>query len=140
MPKFKYEKLAKYPHLRPEETKIWERFIKNNPNFFDEVMYDVRVGEGREYPESEMPQVKEAMEYLSKKRIDVVGFISDEIYVIEIKPKANLSAVGQALGLAELFREVTPLWKRVIPTIITDQILPDMEALCSKMGVRLLLA
>ena len=140
MTKYKYEKLAKYPHLRPEETKIWERFIKNNPDFFDEVMYDVRVGEGREYPESEMPQVTEAMEYLSKKRIDVVGFIDDEIYVIEIKPKANLSAVGQALGLAELFREVTPLWKRVIPTIITDEILPDMEALCVKMGVVLFLA
>ena len=140
MEKIPYEKLLRYPHLRTEESKIWDRFIEKKPKFFTEVIYDARVGEGRKYPETEMPQIKEAMEYLSKKRIDVIGLIGDDVYVIEIRPKANLSAVGNALGLAELFRDVAPVYKIVMPAIITDETLPDMPELCRRMGVKLFLA
>jgi len=140
MQKIPYEKLLRYPHLRPADKEIWDRFIDDNPKFFREVIYDARVGEGREYAEYPMPQVKSAMEYLSKKRIDVVGFRDDLIYVIEIEPKASLEAIGQALSLAELFRDVAPIDKTVIPAIITDEILPDIKELCSRMGVELLLA
>ena len=140
MEKIPYEKLLRYPHLRSEETKIWDRFIEKNPEFFKEVIYDARVGESRDYSDYPEDKIREDLEYLSKKRIDVIGLIGDDVYVIEVRPKANLSAVGNALGLAELFRDVAPVYKIIIPAIITDEILPDMEALCSRMGVKLFLA
>ena len=140
MEKIPYEKLLRYPHLSPEESKIWDRFIEKNPKIFEEVIYDARVGEGRDYSDYPEDKIREGMEYLSKKRIDVVGLAKELIYVIEIRPKANLNAVGSALGLAELFRDVAPVYKIIIPAIITDEILPDMPELCRRMGVKLFLA
>ena len=140
MEKVPFEKLERYPHLSPQETKIWNRFIEKNPKIFEAVIYDARVGEGRDYSDYPEDKIREDMEHLSKKRIDVVGFIGDDIYVIEIRPKANLSAIGNAWGLAELFRDVASVDKVIIPAILTDEKLPDMEAVCSRMAVKLFLA
>ena len=140
MEKIPYEKLLRYPHLSPQEKEIWDRFIEKNPQFFTEVIYDARVGEGRDYSDYPEDKIREDLEHLSKKRIDVVGFTDDVIYVIEIRPKANLSAIGNAWGLAELFRDVASVDKVIIPAILTDEKLPDMEAVCSRMAVKLFLA
>ena len=135
-----YKKQLKYPHLGPEDTAIWSRFIEKNPDYYLEVDYDVKVGEGRDYSDLPKDVYSEDLKYLSKKRIDVVALRDNEIHVIEVKPSAGLSAIGQALGLANLYRVESPADKRIVPVIITDQLLPDMEALCLKMGVWLLLA
>ena len=135
-----YKKLLKYPHLGPEDSAIWAKFIEKNPDFYLEVDYDVKVGEGRDYSELPKDVYSDDLKYLSKKRIDVVGSRPGEIHVIEVKPSANLSAIGQAFGLAELFRVEAPAYKRILPVVITDQLLPDMEKLCSKMGVLLFVA
>ena len=140
MEKVPYEKLLRYPHLRAEESKIWDRFIEKNPQFFKEVIYDARVGEGRDYSDYPEDKIREDLEHLSKKRIDVVGFQKDDILVIEVKPRASLSAIGQAIGLADLYRAEAPADKRVMPAIITDETLPDMPELCRRMGVKLFLA
>jgi len=135
MPRVAFKRYLKYPHLRPEDVKIWNKFISQNPDFFKAVEYDVKVGEGRSYEDYPKGPIREDMVYLSKKRIDVVGFKNDEIYVIELKPKAGMSAIGQALSLAELYRDEAPTDKIVLPTVITDKEIPDARQLCSKLGV-----
>ena len=130
-----YKKLLKYPHLGPEDSAIWDRFIEKNPGVYRSVEYDVKVGEGRDYSGLPEDEYSADLKFLSKKRIDVVGFTDKEIHVIELKPSAGLSALGQALGLSELYRKAVPTDKRVVGVVITDQILPDMEALCAKSGV-----
>lgn len=97
--------------------------------------YDVKVGEGRDYSTLPEDKFSEDLKYLSKKRIDVVGFRGDEIFVIELKPKADLRAIGEAFGYASLYREIGPADKRIQPVVITDEILPDIQNVCSKMGV-----
>lgn len=135
MAKMLYQKAQKYPHLGPEDAKIWTEFIVNNPAFFKAVEYDVRVGEGRDYSDYEEGPIKQDMEHLSKKRIDVVGFRSEEIWVIELKPNAGMSAIGQALSLADLYRDIAPREKVVLPVVITDEEIPDARHLCKKLGV-----
>jgi len=135
-----YKKLLKYPHLGPEDATIWSRFIDKNPGFFESVDYDVKVGAGRDYSALPEDEFSEDLKYLSKKRIDVVGFRPGEIFVIELKPKADLRALGEAVGYASLYREIGPIDKRILPVLITDEKLPDIEALCLKMGVLLFLA
>lgn len=135
MAKEPYKKRLKYPHLGPEDTKIWNEFITNNTDFFKEVEYDVKVGEGRDYSDYPEDSIREDLEYLSKKRIDVVGFKDDEIWVIELKPKAGMPAIGQALSLAALYREESPIDKAVFPCVITDAEIPDVRALCKNLGI-----
>ena len=135
-----YKQLAKYPHLGPEDAKIWDTFIQNNPEYFESVEYDLRVGEGRDYSEHPDDQYKADMIHLSKKRIDVVGFRLNEIYIIELKPNANMSAIGQVVGLTKLYQAENKTTRKIYPVIITDEILPDMANLCGQMGVLIYLA
>ena len=130
-----YKKLIKYPHLGPEDAAIWARFIAKNPGFFESVEYDVKVGEGRDYSSLPADQYSEDLQYLSFKRIDVIGFRDSEIYIIELKPQANLQAMGEALGYAQLFKEQDKTGRKILPAIITNQILPDMENIAEKNGV-----
>lgn len=132
-----YKKQLKYPHLGPEDTEIWNRFIEQKPNFYSDVDYDIKVGEGRDYSTLPEDEYSEDLKYLSKKRIDVVALRPGEIHIIELKPRANLSALGQAVGLASIYREAGPADKRIVPVVITDEILPDMEKISAQMGVLL---
>ena len=113
--------------------------MAKNPEMFEKVEYDVKVGEGRDYSDYPEGPIKQDMELLSKKRIDVVGFTENEIYVIELKPKAEMKAIGQALSLAELYRDIAPTDKVVLPTVITDEEIPDTRKLCEQLGILYLL-
>jgi hypothetical protein len=130
--KYPFEKMLKYPHFVKEDVVIWERFIDKNPGFFDSVDYDVHVGKPREYPEIAQEKVKEGMEYLSRKRIDVVGYKNKNVFIVEIKPSASFSAIGQVLGETELFKKEFPKEKRIFPIILTDLEVPDIPELCKK--------
>jgi hypothetical protein len=135
-----FKQLIKFPHLAPEDEKIWRRFIDQNPLFFSSVDYDFRVGEGRDYSEFPDDIYKKDMIHLSQKRIDVIGYKLNEAYIIELKPKATFSAIGQVIGLTELYKRENPTNPNVKSVIITDEILPDMNSLCLKMNVLLFLA
>lgn len=140
MAKVEYKKFLRYPRLMPADVSIWERFIDQNPTFFSEVEYDFKVGAGRDYSRYPEGSLKHGAEKHSQKRIDVVGFRGDMVWIIELKPSAGFSAVGQVLGLAALFREVVPTTRRVLATIITNEEIPDVRSFCSKMGVLFLIA
>ena len=129
----------RYPHLGPEDAAIWSKFIQRKPNFYDLVEYDAKVGEGRDYSEHPDDQYKADMVLLSRKRIDVIGFKAGEIHIIELKPKATLSAIGQVIGLMKLYQAENQTTAKIMPVIITDEILPDMANLCGQMGVLLFL-
>lgn len=135
MAKVDYTQLAKYPHLSDRDSRIWDKFIKQNPGFFEKVEYDVKVGEGRDYSMFPESPVRKDMEYLSKKRIDVVGYKGNQIWVIEVKPKAGLTAAGQVMGLSFLMEKIAPATMLIIPAIITDEEIPDIKEICAAKGI-----
>ena len=137
---YPFKKLAKYPHLMPKDVKIWERFIDQNPDSFGLVSYDVRVGEGMKLPDDAEEPYASDMYHLSKKRIDVVGFVGNEAWVIELKPRAGFTAIGQAIGLAELYYPPSGSPAVIIPCIITDEEMPDTKELCDRKGIVYLIA
>ena len=137
--RFPYKLLSKYPHLRPEDVAIWKTFLSTRPDFYDSVDYDLKVGRGRDYSEIPKDEFRADMEYLSKKRIDVVGYKDNEIHIIELKPRAGFSAVGQVLGYAKLFEKTAPKGKRIVPVVITDKEIPDVRSFCFKMDVLFLI-
>lgn len=133
--RFPYKLLSKYPHLMPNDIRIWERFIKIFPNFYQSVDYDIKVGHPRIYPGNLTDQYKKDLEYLSKKRIDVVGYRGNEIHIIELKPSANFQAIGQVLGYLELFEPYAPKEANLTGFIITDFEVPDVKDICKKKGL-----
>ncbi len=134
---YKYEKRYHYPHMGPADKEIWERFIDKFPAAYDVVSYDVKVGS----PPPFDPTVNDATagdaSDLYKKKIDVIGYGGGKIDIIELKPRAGASALGQVKGYIELYkRDIAP---KSTPNgiLITDILLPDMEMLAETMGVKL---
>lgn len=138
--KMEYKKLLKYPHLKKEEAEIWSRFIDKYPDAFESVDYDVLVGAGAQVEEGETEAMRREIEYLTKKKIDVVGFKGDEISVIEIRQRAGLDIVGKVVAYVELYRDIAPTDKKLVGVLITDAKMPDVAELCEKFGIKYFLA
>lgn len=134
---YNYEKRYWYPHMGPEDRKIWERFIEKYPAAFDVVNYDIPVGDGADHSDIAPENLAAGFKQLTQWKIDVVGYKDNILYVIEVKPSARAKALGQVLSYVELYKQTYPTVYKTQPMIITDQIGLNMENLAQKMGVHL---
>jgi len=129
----------KYPHLSPEDREVWETFIAKKPDYYDSVDYDTRVGEGRQYPQALAGPYLFDMIHLSKLRIDVVGFRSGEIHIIELKPIVNHTALGQVINYTHLYNKTYSGPDKIIPVIIATVAHPDVRRTAESMGIKVFL-
>ena len=137
--RFKYEKLTKYPHLKPEDILTWEKFIDLVPAAYDSVDYDFALGQVPEATtkaqELEIPGAEKVFRY----KADVIGYAPERIDIIELKDKANPTAIGQTLSEKMLYdRDEKP----TVPTravIIAREATPELHEIADKYGVRLIL-
>ena len=137
--RFKYEILSEYPHLRPWDKVLWDRFIETHPEEYESVDYDTHVGEGVMFPEEYKGNIyAEDQIYLTKKRIDVCGYRKDgSIDCIEVRPRAGSSAIGAVMVNHELLTKELP-GERCIPLIITDRCQSDIKKCCHLFGIRVI--
>lgn len=135
MPLFPPEKLHKYPHLMVSDVAIWERFLDSYATEWDSFEYDVRVGESITPPGDLTEELKYMAVALTQKRIDVVGHRGRDTWIIEVKPSAMLSAIGQLLSYQVLYEEKYPEKGPVKMMLITDRAGPDLLNLCKKFGI-----
>lgn len=129
-----------YDHMKPADVAIWEEFMRQNISAYDTVIYDQEIGEGAPIPPGTAENMAKDFKILTQYKIDVVGFKGADIDIIEIKPRAGLSALGQILGYVTLFNKEFSPGVKVTPVILTDEIRPDMPALATSMGIKLLVA
>jgi hypothetical protein len=109
--------IPRYPHMGPEEAKIWHKFLAMAPMNFIRIQYDVHVGTGyvpeyliKEYRQKlelykkgliSYDEVKiteaiiKSVQSLTQLRIDAVAETNQHIWIFEVKPRAGRSALGQ---------------------------------------------
>jgi len=116
-------------------VEIWERYLDAHANDWDSFEYDVRVGEGVQVAAEQPEYFKTMARALSEKRIDVVGRSRGEVWIIEVKPSAMLSAVGQLISYQILYEERFPVPGSTELLIVTDRVGPDLENLCKKLRI-----
>src|SRR3989338_8108261 len=126
---YPYKLLPKYPHMKPADVAIWERFIAKFPDEYDSVNYDVAVGTGQRYEGAAEGEIVDGFEHLTKKKIDVVGFKGREVHIIEVKPNAGASALGQAKSYELLYKRDIDQASPTRTRLITDTIGADMPHL-----------
>lgn len=135
----KYEKKAWYPNMKQGETEVWNRFIEKYPEEYDEVIYNLKLGEGANIPEGTEPNIADDFKQLTQHKIDVVGFKGSRVDIIEIKPYAGTAAVGQVIGYRDLY--ITHIDKTAKPNLViaTDIERPDTKTICAKQGIKLII-
>lgn len=136
---FKYEKRYHYPHMKPADVAIWERFIAASPDAYETCQYDVHVGS----PPPFDPTVNDATggdaSALYKRKIDVVAHKGGQTDIIELKPSAGTSALGQVRGYVTLYKRDVDSASSPRAVLITDVLGPDMQELARTMGVKLII-
>jgi len=130
--------LASYPHMLDADAALWDRYLKTNPFPHAKVMYDVRVGTPAAAPDHYPDNYRRMVLELSTLRIDAVVLIPTETLIIEVKPRASLTAIGQAHGYAQLLHRDMPNLPNPVPVILTDTAAPDTQWLCDRLQILLI--
>lgn len=130
----------KYPHMAPFDVAIWERFVTGNTGIFDFVAYDVAIGDGIGAEAFAAAGLPPTSNRLYQRKIDVIGKKGAMLFVVEVKPRASTSAIGQVKGYVTLLKRDFNVQQAVLPIIATDEFLPEMEYLAKQEGVTLILA
>lgn len=118
---------------------VWERFIELNPNKKWRMDYDVKVGIGR-LPQEELEEkYKKDWRDLTRKRIDAVAWSENNVFLIELKPRAGLSAIGQILGYSELWADLHDNDRRVRKAVICHSSDPDTLRVAEEAGVEIVI-
>ncbi len=130
--------MPNYPHMMAEDREIWTKFLETAEFEIGKVWYDVHCGRGLPVPGGPDSMEYKISQGVTRKRIDVICTVKNEIWIIEIKPHANMGALGQIITYEKLFREEYATPYKIIPVILSWSMDPDVEPLFKKVGVRTL--
>jgi len=147
----------RYPHMGPEESKIWHRFLSATRMRFTRIDYDVRGGTGyipswleREYRtklelyekglitqrDLELTEATlKSTQALTQLRIDVVAETDDAIWILEVKPRAGRSALGQLEAYYFWFMKQFRPAKRVRLGVVCYEVDRNMEPIFASRGI-----
>lgn len=135
---YKYEKMNNYPHMSVRDKEIWERFIDKYPDAYKQCQYDFHVGDAPPFNTLYDDNTDLNQDMLYRLRIDVVAGSPLGIDLIEIKPDAGVSAIGQIDNYHTLYiRDEEPQVK-VGMILVTDKERPNMAYLCKQKGIKLI--
>lgn len=124
-----------YPHMMAEDTGVWTKFLKSKVIEITEVWYDVRVGSGVFLPAGASDMEQKVSLGLTRKRIDVIAAVAGGLWVVEVKPYANMYAVGQVITYVRLFRQEYFSPGEVIPVILCDDYDMDLPEEFDELGI-----
>lgn len=124
-----------YPHMMVEDTVVWTKFLEVWAKDVSELWYDVHVGTPMSLPGGEDGRLQKVADGVSKKRIDVVCRVKAGFWVVEVKPYANMYALGQVLSYRKLFIEEYNVALETTPVIVASGCDPDLANQVDDFGV-----
>lgn len=129
----------KYPHLLSVDVPVWEAFLDTEAPSFEMIDYDVRVGEGRDPGDDYEQNIRGMAVDLSKRRIDAVGQLSTEIWIMEITTIADMRALGQLSVYPPLYRLTYRPAFPLVPVLICAKLDPDLAKVIVETPIKVFL-
>ena len=121
-----------------EDNAVWSKFLSTDADLLKEVWYDVKVGLPVLLPVGASDLERRIAAGVTRKRIDVVCSVAGGFWVVEIKPRASMLAIGQVISYYRLFiLEYAPAGQ-VFPVIVCDSYDEDLVDEFDELGVLVL--
>ena len=117
----------RFPHILPQDAKVWTKFLHGNPDFCDYYDYDIRVGKGIDPGNIVEEKFRRMSIHLSQRRIDIVGYRNDCIFIIELTQKAGIKALGQLSAYPNLYKDTFKPTLKLKPLLICSGFKADAE-------------
>ncbi|MBA7486836.1 hypothetical protein ES707_22397 [subsurface metagenome] len=127
-----------YPHMLAEDIRVWTKFLRTDAHRFREVWYDLRVGQPVLLEPGASDMDKRIAAGLTRKRIDVVALVEGGYWVVEVKPYANMYAMGQILTYVRLFEQEYITKGEVTPVLVCDSYDLDLLEELDEFGILVL--
>ena len=124
-----------YPHFLAADTDVWTRYLRNPIVPIKEVWYDVHVGGAVQLLPDADEMDRRIAAGVTRKRIDVVAKIGAGFWIIEVKPVAGMTAIGQIIIYTRLFLQEFQVTGEVFPVIIVDEVDQDVAPEIDSLGV-----
>lgn len=133
-----YKQAGVFPHMGPEDTKVWQRFITAFPEAYDTVSYDIKIGPVPSFVTRDEQNIGGNISNLYRRKIDVVGFKGNNVDIIEVKPTAGMSTVGQILGYLMHWQNEIGENIKANPVIVCSEAALDVHMLAERNGVKII--
>lgn len=127
-----------YPHMLAEDIEVWTKFLHSAECRVERVWYDVHVGGGVLLPAGATDLERRVALGVTRKRIDVVCRVKGGYWVVEVKPYANMTALGQAISYTRLFKQEYKAIGKIQPTVVCDNVDEDLIDDFRTMGVQVI--
>lgn len=125
----------KFPHMAPLDVPIWRRFLLSPPVVFEEIHYDVALGGLASAAIDPQHGLLPMWGNLLKKRVDVVCHAGECRWIIEVKPVANMEALGQVLAYDFLYRHFTGWAGETRKAVVCSRADADLAGVYDAYGV-----
>ena len=118
------------PGMPSGDYLIWLRWREQAASLYDQIYFNVRVGEPVPVAEDLPPELKDMAVALSRRRIDVVGEKASNWSLVELKQDAGAEALGQVLLYKALWLSDPPDSRFAGMTIVTNTFNKDINIAC----------
>ncbi len=124
-----------FPHMAKRDGIVWRRFLDKYQDAFSGFAYDVAVGgvELQGIPLHEEDRL--AWKYNTALKIDVCGFQDKAVWIIEVRPEADVSTLGAALTYTLVAQRDEVFAFPLLPTIVCEAIQPDVAWTCQQLNI-----
>jgi len=128
-----------YPHLLDTDAPILTAFLKAYGSRYTQVIFDHRVGTGRDPGPAFEPHIRQMAIDLSQRRIDALGITPTEHHIIEVTDAAGTTAVGQLIAYEHLLRDQLPPDRSIKTILVARSVQSDMLPALKAIGAQILL-
>lgn len=128
-----------YPHMARRDRDLWESYLRQYAQDWFGFAYDVALG-GLDIEDPDATDAQRlGWRYSTAEKIDVVANRGDEHWLIEVKPNARLSSMGQVLGYLVLAQREPWTTLPLVPCVLSDNMSIDVRWACKQFGVQVIL-
>ncbi len=121
--------------MAPMEAAVWQLFRLANVHRMRAVYFNVHVGTVPGDDVNDPASTRLLRSSLYAKRVDVIADAPPETWVIEVKVRANPSALGQLHVYVPLVAARFPAWPRLRPILLAHDVDADAGSLCASLGI-----
>ena len=126
-------------HLLPHEVRIWRKFASQPPFPLDQVTFDLHLGRGIPVDPNWTPSVQRMATTLTQKRVDAVVVTGSDVWILELKRRVGLGALGQLLGYAVLYMD--EFGSDPVPRlgVVAEAMMSDVDDVLAEYGISVFL-
>jgi hypothetical protein len=116
-----------YPHMSKRDVQVWNAFLTLHGDQFVWFAYDVALGGVTIEAQDVGPAERLGWQYNTALKIDACGLRDKEVWIIEVKPEATVSALGGAIAYTMVAEREQVFDNPLKPVIVCNYCQPDVK-------------